>query len=400
MWKWGVLAGLLAAANLAASPAHAANPSPAQQQTKITVWENGAAKQLMLRGADRYEVKWQFQPDADFYSDVVRDEAGVMYVTTENGVLYALDESGKVKWRTDLQLDWSEHIALGRDGHLYVLADNTSDYDKEPGWIYAADKSGRLLWRMELPSMYSEYDRVFEVDSKGTMYLLTDAGISAVDSEGKLLWSNKDMVEYEYGAYLRSNVRDIRLHESSGTLFVRTTADKLYAIDTNGKTKWTRSSVSYVDEYVVSPEGNLYFLAQTGVSVINGIDGTDMKEAPTDPQTLTRLGIPHDQAGGIFFVTKQGALQKMDRTGKVLWTYWRPKGQTGSISTEPVSDSEGNVYFADSGGSLYGLDKQGKEKFVLIRNNPMYLSTQVWLGRNGMMMAAVEGIGLLAINSK
>lgn len=119
-------------------------------KTSVIVSQNGESKALILKGGDKYEVKWQNSLENEYLSNVVTDEQGIMYVTGADGFLYRLDQEGKLLGKSDLWMYWAHYLEMGRDGLLYVIWDNTLEYEWEaPGYVIVVDKTGKELRAIE-----------------------------------------------------------------------------------------------------------------------------------------------------------------------------------------------------------------------------------------------------------
>lgn len=51
-----------------------------EQTTPITVLEDGVPKKLKMRGADRFEIKWDYNAGQEYFSEVVDEATGTMYL--------------------------------------------------------------------------------------------------------------------------------------------------------------------------------------------------------------------------------------------------------------------------------------------------------------------------------
>ncbi|MEJ8547012.1 PQQ-binding-like beta-propeller repeat protein [Brevibacillus borstelensis] len=372
-------------------------------KTSITVvsWV-GESQPLILRGGDKYDIKWQNKLENEYLSNVITDEQGIMHAAGGDGFLYRLDQEGKVLGKTDLGMYWAPYLEMGRDGLLYVLWDNTLEHKwGEPGYVIAVDKSGKVLKEIELPYMLSRSYWDFDAASDGSLFLLTEKGVTAMDKEGNIRWSNKEILSSSQAleGELFSNVYGIDWVESKQTLVVGVDGKTFIGLDSSGKFKWKREESDWGEPYF-SPDGIVYLLGDKGLHFFNAADGKDISEAPVDKESLSKLGIPSDGAGGYYLPLGENTMGKIDRTGKVLWSYDRPDGQTGIISWERFSDAEGNLYFTDNGGNLYALDKNGKERFILMRNDPELVFTRVWPGKNGTIHMTADGMGIISIRQK
>lgn len=140
----------------AGQPQTAETVSLPEVKTSVIVSQNGESKALILKGGDKYEVKWQNSLENEYLSNVVTDEQGIMYVTGADGFLYRLDQEGKLLGKSDLWMYWAHYLEMGRDGLLYVIWDNTLEYEWEaPGYVIVVDKTGKELRAIEFPYMLS-----------------------------------------------------------------------------------------------------------------------------------------------------------------------------------------------------------------------------------------------------
>ncbi|ASJ55477.1 hypothetical protein BP422_19145 [Brevibacillus formosus] len=144
----------------------------------------------------------------------------------------------------------------------------------------------------------------------------------------------------------------------------------------------------------------VYIVGEKGLSFLHASDGKDRAEAPVDADTLNKAGIPHDRAGNFYTEHDEFTIWKVDRTGKKIWSYSRPEGQTGVIGFGLISDRQGNVIFTDTGGSIFSLDSNGKERFIVLRNDEGLVFTRIWTDPDGVLYASADGMGILAIAPK
>jgi hypothetical protein len=62
-----------------------------------------------------------------------------------------------------------------------------------------------------------------------------------------------------------------------------------------------------------------------------------------------------------------------------------------------IVNRDGDVFFSDNGGNIYGLDSEGNEVFRLIRNNRDMTSVQLSLTPDGGVLGTTEDIGMFRI---
>lgn len=222
-------------------------------------------------------LKWKYNiGNWNCGSSPVIGNNGTIYIPvtdSTNGTLYAIDSTnGKVKWTFNMNEVYGSSAAIGNDGTIYI-----ADYN---GILYAINPNGSLKWSYALKYYTSatvSYDTP-SIGSDGTIYILSNGGstgcaLFAVSDTGTLKWTypfHASGLEPLYGAPAIS---------SNGTIYF-IGASNLYAVNsTTGKYKWTYSTGGIATDEATSiaigADGTIYFGSSTGLYAIidNGSNG-------------------------------------------------------------------------------------------------------------------------------
>ncbi len=422
LWKWKI--GFLATALLIVQPGitYAADqsaqaggvhlPVGKDQPLDIKLPGNDGVKrkQPALRGAEHFEIKWRVEMDQ--VSNLVADQAGDMYFVDINNVVHAIFENGEEKWTYNLEttgLRGFPELYMGKDGVLYVLIEGVErEQDSrlqanKPG-IVALSREGKQQWKLEVPNLVSIADVYFDVDEFGSVTALTDGGIIGISPAGEIRWTNKQiaksvLTKYRDSIITENNILKIR-RDNQGNSYVTTKDHHIYGIDRGGKLLWQKKLVNDYQDFYVAKSGMIVLLSSSGARLLDGRDGTVQDNNDwLDQQKIDDLGIPNDGEGGIYLNFDTNGILDVDKSGRVKWEYRTgPKNQLDLYDVS--SDRQGNVYFSNTAGNLYSLDKYGKERFVLVRDNDLFTSSSIVIGHNGNMYCLTEDLGLISLGKK
>ncbi len=217
--------------------------------------------------------------------------------------LYAIDSSGKMKWKfkTDGPVPSSPTIA--RDGTIYVVdigdTEHTSDtHHAPPENLYAIDRNGRLKWK--LTKAWGFYAPAIGVD--GTIYLgfrddsLT-AYLYAMTPDGKVKWKFSDP-ESGRVSWRPAISKD-------GTVFL--SGDGLWVVNPNGTLKWKYEHAA--GSPVLDTDGTVY--ATCGSNAELCAFGGHYSRATEDGSNTARRGRRASFLGTVF--GKRKGLSPFDR---------------------------------------------------------------------------------------
>ena len=148
------------------------------------------------------------------------DIIGNVFFGTQDGILYALDNTGALVWSYVVGNAISSTTALGADGTVYFTSQN--------GSIYALTPAGTLKWSFATTASISSSP---SIGIDGTVYIGSNDGILyALDPLGNLKWS------YNSGSPIYSS----QIIDSKNTVYFANGARVLYALNgDSGSVLWT-----------------------------------------------------------------------------------------------------------------------------------------------------------------
>ncbi len=161
--------------------------------------------------------------------------------------VFAIDSSGKLKWKFKTDGPVPSSPTIGTDGTIYVVDIGDTEHPPSPSNFYAIDRNGKLKWK--LSKNWGFYAPVIGAD--GLLYLsfrddsLT-AYLYAMTPDGKIEWKFSDA---ESG---RVSWRPAI--GADGTVFL--SGDGLWAVNPNGTLKWKYEH--YAGSPVLGADGTVY----------------------------------------------------------------------------------------------------------------------------------------------
>ncbi|KPJ62290.1 hypothetical protein AMK68_05110, partial [candidate division KD3-62 bacterium DG_56] len=308
------------------------------------------------------KLLWSYDTGAAVDSPAAVDENGSVYVGNSAGLLYAFSLAGRVEWvygddPTQEELD--EPIAgivggpaISDDGPIYITT--------ESGMLQAIDASdGGLLWTwpgeldeqvpLDFPILTSP-----AIGSAGTIYITRyDGRLYAIAPDGETLWwfevpetdesgdpysiqSSPTVLSYNVGTTEAPKIRDLILFGSHSGHMYAVYHDEV--TDTEGTLLW---------EY---PQGEEGLGAITSTAAIYA-DNSD----PEDPKTYCWFGAAN---GHVYELdVKDGSQQR-----EVVTTDDVPVRSSPCIDLRPADDAyEGLVYVGANDGRVYAWDVSGSQ---------------------------------------
>ncbi len=233
---------------------------------------------------------------------------GVIYVSSSDSHMYAINPDGSMKWRTqtDGHSD-SSSAALGADGTLYF------GIFFQP-LIYAINSDGSIKWSNTIGE--SGYVAAPAIAADGTIYFKQTEGIlRAISPAGNELW-NYPILGGE-GSYGGPAVG------AGGTIFYPANDGAIHALSPSGELRWRYQP--------------------------KRVDGSDdSSEIYTSPSI--------DADGNLYAATLNGTVFSITPSGSVRWIFYTP--EPGENVSSSIALGDGKAYFASYGGYLYALDQR------------------------------------------
>lgn len=150
----------------------------------------------------------------------------------------ALDHEGSVRWTLELGADVDGSPALGRDGTIYVGADQ--------GGVHAIAPDGTLRWRSSIRAPVRARPAV---GSDGVIVVGSyDGNLYALEPDGAVRWRLPTEAAFHAGATI----------DPAGRIYVGGRDERLYALDLDGRVFWRLDMPGQIDGAVaISPNGTL-----------------------------------------------------------------------------------------------------------------------------------------------
>ena len=343
------------------------------------------------------------------YAGVIRDSAGSLYGTTNQGgtagygVVYKLDTAGHytVLYSFTGGADGrTPYAGVIRDsaGNLYGTTYEGGDSDLDWGVVYKLDKAGHetVLYTFEGGGSYP-YAGVIE-DSAGNLYGTASSGggigdccgvVYKLDAAGHytVLYTFAEGAERPYGAeggYPQAGV----IRDSAGNLYGTTDrggaadAGVVFKLDTNGQETVLAnfpgpSDGSFPATGVVGDSaGNLYGTASSGdpsnAGVVYELDTAGHETVLYSftggaDGAFPEAGVIRDSAGNLYGTTTrggtedQGVVYKLDTVGQetVLYSFGGGADGANPYTAGVIRDPAGNLYGTTGVGGINGLEGVG-----------------------------------------
>lgn len=320
--------------------------------------ETGLLKQWPENGP---KLLWHFDELGDGHSSATVTSNAIYSAGTinGNGVVFALDLSGKLLWKTEYGKEWTESwdgvrsTPLYYNGKLYQM----SGY----GNLVCLDASnGKVIWSVDLQKDYDGVNIRWGV----TENLLIDdnklyctpggktANIIALDpSNGKLVWKSAGFGESS--AYCSPMIAKL----SSRNILVTHTANSIIGIDAaDGKPLWR---YEHINTYAVHPNTPIY--SNGNLLCFSGYGkGCVMLKLSDDGINVSKVWENKkldNQMGGL--ILHNG---KIYGSGQNSHSWFCLDWKTGKELYSEKITSNGNIIYAD--GMLYCYGDNGEVALV------------------------------------
>jgi outer membrane protein assembly factor BamB len=145
---------------------------------------------------------------------------------------------------------------------------------------------------------------------------------------------------------------------TDGTIYVGSSDNSLYAVNTEGSIKWSYPTGSSVESSpAVAPDGTLYFGSNDRYVYAVNVDGTLKWRYLTTSYVRSSPAIATD---GTVYVGSSNCVYALNPDGTFKWRYTTE----GSVSSSPCIAADGTVYVGSYGDSLYALNPDGTLKWA------------------------------------
>jgi outer membrane protein assembly factor BamB len=335
--------------------------------------------------------KWQFTATGAITGALALDNDGMLYAAGEDGILYAVDASGNLKWKFDAGR-MTTAPAIGANGTIYVSNDQerilainptgTQQWaqgggpfaDKQPGWKAAAIDQNHLYtpWRGSIRAIRLDggtfdwtttgigFERGGSVSilPNGLIVYPGNGRTDAADSTGRTQWEypvmnpplSVDMITRTAGRippgnfWLESGIA-VAL---DGTLYVCATGSRLVALAPDGTYKWEfKPKVYSINKAtpVISADRTIYFSSGDGTLYALNPDGTQKWATDTGAPIGATPMLTADET---IYVVNGTGLVAVSPEGKIL----ERAAIAGSLESSPTLAPDGTVYVTSREGKI------------------------------------------------
>lgn len=328
-------------------------------------------------------LQWKYPVIGDIRSaSPVIGPDGTIYICN-SGVVFAINENGSLKWRSDLHIGGSggSTLAISSDGTIYAPIYHT---------LYALNPNGTVKWKY-----YSETEIASNpcIGKNSIIYVGSGLDLLAIKPDGNLQW------KYRVGEEVDSSPAI----GQDGTIYVRGRENYLIALNSDGTKKWMLNLGSrvYTDmSPVIGNDGTIYTFGliddgnpnttgvqTTGLYAINPNGSVkwffDKIRFDAGSSRMTPAINPNGTiylSGRVIGEWNLHVFYAISQSGILLWTFDLPRNTSFNTSS-PAIDANGVIYFGTWGNYLYALSSNGtlKWEFETLNN----IDSSPAIGKNG-----------------
>lgn len=371
--------------------------------------------QPVFRSNGDYEWMWMNRGNATGQRNLLSDGNGTFYYYDFSNIIHAIDPDNEHKWMSAPMKKEIRGVMIAENGNLiirttektnstiHVIGEERSSMTDRPNttdrFIILNRVDGKTL--IDVRAFNLDLYLYTDPDQK-QIALLTEDGIACYDLEGNKLWSYSDGITFGKDRWQQiiTNVSSLGMN-ADGTVVIRTSEGRLITLLSNGQLKSNVKVVQKTFQFnghyfsVLQYENGLY---RWGGKWLTEDELLVVLEHESNVKYWTPYTV--NWSGGSYSTTSEANnLIAKDRDGITLWTYFTPDSQYGHPG-DLVCNENGDVYFSDSGGNIYGLDAQGNELFHLLRNNKSITSSELKITPDGGLLGRTNEIGIFRIGKR
>ncbi|MFD2329543.1 PQQ-binding-like beta-propeller repeat protein [Cohnella sp. GCM10020058] len=374
---------------------------------------NDNGKKVQLRGYKNFEVDWS----------VAEKDAWPVMLNVDRLLLLNGDYTKAISTSGGRKL-WEQHYfdsdllsvdAWGQssNGTIFTLRKDIVD-DTFDARVDLLTRDGKVKSTYHLPHddfIFPDFISASGLDSNDNLITTISGGLVSVAPNGAVNWVNDDFVDWTIsssssGSYVftthKTNIEEL-IVDAQNNVLVLTDLNHVYYVNSSGKLLWDVALDSTPKDWKASG-----YIQKTGQWVrafgnptarMEILDLKSGKLTKVTKPTAAQLDLILPKAGnGRYYVEANRGIAQIDTTGKTIWEYpLRFNGYYTVMSL--LSDSKGNVYIQDNGGSVFSLDPAGKERYVLVVKNMGSIS-EILVDGNGTLYVVDTEMGVLAIKQK
>jgi peptide/nickel transport system permease protein len=201
-------------------------------------------------------ISWTFEDPSGFSGGPAISEQGLIYIASNGGILYALDQDGSIYWVTELPASPVGSPAISASGEFYVADDE--------GGLSAFSPNGEPLWRF-LPEKSGPATSGPVVAPDEAIYYTMGGSVQAVTPGGERLWNTQALPS-------GTTTSEVLIDPSGDFLFLN---DEV--LNPEDGSRITLHSFIDVDQFVVGADESTYLIRGNNV-ILWELDGAEIIE--------------------------------------------------------------------------------------------------------------------------
>jgi outer membrane protein assembly factor BamB len=290
------------------------------------------------------DLKWKFALSGNSSVSPVLDSSGIVYIGTDNGLLYAIDD------------EYNQGLPQWPAPHYYTSPDNNAITGSP-----AFDASYNTLC----------YTTTNSTTQTSSIYALTITPPNTVIPT--LKWSNAapSLGEY-YGTP--------SIDTSNNNIYVNTSLDKIYAYaNIDGSQVWGPIQVNDTNLSAIAIDTDtdqLYFTSQEALNILDRTTGAIQWTYPISQPLIGSGAAPNnsipiiDVSQNIYFGGRDNYLYSINASTRTFnWKY----ETGGSLQGMPVISNQNNLLVGANDGNIYSLQGNGSPVPVTTPEVAMYM---------------------------
>ena len=307
-------------------------------------------------GPQDSDEKWSFRGEGRFWGTVAIGADGTIYAMARISYfedlvvneLYAINPDGSRRWKqriSGLARVWNASPTLGADRSVYVTS--------EDGNLFAFDQKGNLMWSFAMQGKSQIAAPTVGPDM--SIYVATRAALYAINPDGSQRWV-LDATNPKGGLASQPALGP------DGSIYFGFYGQPpgdwpLYAVNPDGTVKWVRHSSG--GQLSVSADGTIY-VSGDDFHAINPDGSMKWTDVGVKVHRLAAPAIGSD--GTVYVGSREGepsSLRAFRPDGTLSWTLPLPAG----IYLSATVDSDGTVYLGRRDGTLQAVDPDGSPRW-------------------------------------
>ncbi|MDW7680464.1 MAG: PQQ-binding-like beta-propeller repeat protein [bacterium] len=278
------------------------------------VWSDslGETDGYLFKYSPSGERLWYFNIGGrEVYHSPLIDANGVIYIGSDDGVFYAINPDGSMKWKYET----NSMVTCGYGGPSIGL-DGTIYFSNQKA-LYAIDQSGVIIWSKQ---DYRDTRVVVSPDGNTFYVKHINVGIAALEINGNLKWCYQYPAKgYAFYPLVDSNCRIYFPYDSKTYIALNEHGELIWSFDISSVNNYSGTKIDILTAPTIDNMGNFYFYTADD---LYSIDYTGKLRWIIRGLERNAAHLMCDKNGNIFSVTQfDGAFDVLSITneGKLNW---------------------------------------------------------------------------------